>query len=200
MEKNVKVPFWKKTWFIVLACIFIPPAGIALLWIGQKGNLILRIILTVLIGFYSLPWLSGFFVGRNNVTINNQTVTNTETVTEDNNAAEEKAAADKAAAEASKPQLTLAQKNALSKAKSYLSFSAFSYPGLIRQLEFEGFSTEDSTFAADNCGADWNEQAAKKAKNYMDMTAFSRDGLIRQLEFEGFTSEQAEYGVTAVGY
>lgn len=215
MEKNVKVPFWKKTWFIVLACIFIPPAGIALLWIGQKGNLILRIILTVIIGFYSLPWLSGFFVGRNNVTINNHTATNTETVTEDNNAAEEKAAAekaaadkaaadkaaaDKAAAEASKPQLTLAQKNALSKAKSYLSFSAFSYPGLIRQLEFEGFSTEDSTFAVDNCGADWNEQAAKKAKLYMDVSAFSRDGLIRQLEFEGFTSEQAEYGVTKVGY
>ena len=92
------------------------------------------------------------------------------------------------------------QKNALSKASSYLAYTAFSYSGLIEQLEFEGFSTESSTYAADNCGADWNEQAAKKAKSYLDYSSFSRDGLIDQLIFEGFSAEQAEYGVSAVGY
>ena len=70
----------------------------------------------------------------------------------------------------------------------------------MEQLEYEGFSNESSTFAVDNCGADWNEQAAKKAKSYLDFSSFSRDGLIEQLEYEGFTAEQAEYGVAAVGY
>lgn len=95
---------------------------------------------------------------------------------------------------------TLGERNALSKAKSYLDYSAFSYKGLIEQLEYEGFSKEESTYGADNCGADWNEQAAKKAKSYMDHSSFSKSGLIDQLEYEGFTNEQAQYGVKAVGY
>ena len=77
---------------------------------------------------------------------------------------------------------------------------AFSRSGLIGQLEYEGYSTEDATFAADNCGADWNEQAAKSAQTYLDTMSFSRQGLIDQLVYEGFTQEQAEHGVTAAGY
>ncbi|MDD3307247.1 MAG: Ltp family lipoprotein [Acetobacterium sp.] len=209
MEENVKTPFWQKTWVVVLACIFIPPAGIALLWIGKKGGMVLRIILTVILGFYSLAWLSGFVGGGKSTTVKDQTATKTEVVAEDTSAADkaaadkaaaDKAAADKAAAEAAKPQLTIGQKNALNKAKSYLDFSAFSHSGLITQLEYEGFSNEDSTYAVDNCGADWNEQAAKKAKSYLDFSSFSRDGLIDQLLYEGFTNEQAEYGATKVGY
>jgi hypothetical protein len=72
--------------------------------------------------------------------------------------------------------------------------SAFSHDGLIGQLEFEGYSTEDATYGADNCGADWNEQAVKKAGQYLSHTSMSRSGLIGQLEFEGFTHEQAAYG------
>ena len=71
---------------------------------------------------------------------------------------------------------------------------------MIEQLEFEGYSAEAATYAADYCGADWNEQAAKTAQSYIDSSSFSRSGLIDQLLFEGFTQEQAEYGVTAVGY
>ena len=70
---------------------------------------------------------------------------------------------------------------------------------MIGQLEFEGFSTEDATFAADHCGADWNEQAVGKAKSYLSWTSFSRSGLIAQLEFEGFTQDQAEYAADQVG-
>lgn len=81
-----------------------------------------------------------------------------------------------------------------------LSFTAFSYSGLIEQPEYEGFTTEEATFAADNCGADWNEQAAKTAQSYVDLLALSRDELLSQLEYEGFTTEQALYGVAAVGY
>lgn len=96
--------------------------------------------------------------------------------------------------------MTIGQKNALQSAKNYLSFSAFSYDGLIHQLEYEKYSHEDAVFAADNCGADWFEQAAKSAKNYLGFTAFSKDGLIDQLMYEGFTMEQAEYGAKANGY
>lgn len=97
-------------------------------------------------------------------------------------------------------QETVSQKNAVRKAKSYLDFSAFSREGLIDQLEYEGFSTEDATYGADNSGADWNEQAVKKAKSYLDFSAFSRQGLIDQLEYEGFTYEQAVYGVEQNGF
>lgn len=96
--------------------------------------------------------------------------------------------------------VSMEYKNALNRGKNYLKYSAFSYSSLVDQLEYEGYSTEAATYAADNCGADWNEQAAKKAQSYLDFSAFSRSGLIDQLVFEGFTAEEAEYGVTAVGY
>lgn len=95
---------------------------------------------------------------------------------------------------------TTGEINALEKALSYLNYTSFSRSGLIDQLEYEGFSTEEATYGVDNCGADWNEQAAKKAQSYLDYSSFSRQGLIDQLVFEGFTQEQAEYGVSSVGY
>lgn len=96
--------------------------------------------------------------------------------------------------------LTIGQRNALASAKNYLSFTSFSYDGLIEQLEYEKFSHEDAVYAADTCGADWNEQAAEKAKAYLDMMSFSRDGLIEQLEYDGFTHDQAVYGAEQNGY
>ena len=97
------------------------------------------------------------------------------------------------------PSMTIGQKNALAKGKDYLSYTAFSYSGLIEQLQYDGFSVEDATYAADNCGADWNAQAAKKAQDYLDYSSFSREGLIEQLKYDGFSAEQAEYGATTVG-
>lgn len=94
---------------------------------------------------------------------------------------------------------TTSQSSARRSAESYLDFMAFSRSGLIEQLEFEGFSTEDATYGVDAQGADWNEQAAKSAKAYLDLMGFSRSGLIEQLVFEGFTQAEAEFGATAVG-
>lgn len=96
---------------------------------------------------------------------------------------------------ASGKELTLGMQNALKKAESYLSVTAFSYNGLIEQLEYNGFTHEEAVFGADYCIADWNEQALKKAESYLNTTAFSYQGLIEQLEHEGFTSEEATYGV-----
>jgi len=98
------------------------------------------------------------------------------------------------------PALTMGQEQAVAKGRDYLDYAAFSRKGLIDQLVFEGFSTEDATFAVDSIAPDWNAQAAKKAQEYIDYTSFSRQGLIDQLVFEGFSQAQAEYGAKAVGY
>lgn len=94
---------------------------------------------------------------------------------------------------------TTGEKNALKSAKNYLNIMAFSYEGLIKQLEYEGYTNTEATYAADNCNADWNAQAVKSAKNYLSVSAFSCSGLIRQLEYEGFTSDQASYGTDHCG-
>lgn len=94
---------------------------------------------------------------------------------------------------------TTGQKNALGKALEYLNFMPFSRTGLIEQLEYEGFSIEDATYAVDNCGADWNVQAVKSAQNYLNFMSFSRSGLIEQLEYEGFSTDVATYAVDICG-
>ena len=91
------------------------------------------------------------------------------------------------------------QKSALSTALQYLSFTNLSRSGLIDQLEYEGFTNEEAVYAADNCGANWNEQAEKKAESYLRTSSFSYDGLVNQLEYEGFTSEQATHGADMCG-
>lgn len=87
------------------------------------------------------------------------------------------------------------EEKALDQAQSYLNSQAFSYSGLIEQLEFHGFSHEEAVYGADHCGADWMEQALKNAHSYLRSQAFSYRGLKDQLEFSGYTPEEAEYGV-----
>lgn len=106
---------------------------------------------------------------------------------------------DAAQASQQSANVSKSQTNALKMAKQYLSTMPFSHDSLIKQLEYEGFSSDDATYAADNCGADWNAQAAKSAQSYLDTQAFSRQGLIDQLEYEGYTEDQATYGVDSVG-
>lgn len=93
------------------------------------------------------------------------------------------------------PAESLSQRNAKEKARSYLSFSAFSRKGLIDQLVFEGFSAKDAAYGVDALKVNWNAQAVAKAKSYLSTTAFSQSGLVDQLVFEGFTRAQATFGV-----
>ncbi len=96
--------------------------------------------------------------------------------------------------------VTMGEKNALKSAQFYLQHIAFSYTGLIEQLESEGYSHDEAVYAVENCGADWDEQAAKAAEFYLKYSAYSYTALIEQLEHDGFTYEQAVYGVEANGY
>lgn len=95
--------------------------------------------------------------------------------------------------------LSVERSSALQKAKQYLSSSAFSHDSLIEQLEYEGFSNEDSVYAADNCEAIWSEQALKKAGEYLNSSSFSYTGLINQLEYEKFTHDDAVYAADNCG-
>ncbi|WP_419819224.1 Ltp family lipoprotein [Glaciibacter flavus] len=99
-----------------------------------------------------------------------------------------------------KPKLTLAQQNAVDKAKSYLDFTSFSRSGLIGQLQYDGFSPEDATFGVDTIAPDWNAQAAAKAADYLKMTSFSSSALHDQLVYDGFSDAEANAGLAAVGY
>lgn len=95
------------------------------------------------------------------------------------------------------------QRNAIKTARNYLTnCSGFSYSRLIHQLEkCEKFSHADAVYAADNCGANWNNQALKSARSYLtNCSGFSYSKLIHQLQsYEEFTPEQAKYGVENSG-
>ena len=96
---------------------------------------------------------------------------------------------------------TKEEKEIIKAAISYVDSCNMSYNGLIHQLEYEGYSHDKAVYGADNCGADWNEQAVLSAKSYINDDYISnRDELIRQLE-EGdkFTYDQAVYGADNCG-
>lgn len=98
-----------------------------------------------------------------------------------------------------RPVPPTSQQNALRAAGEYLATSAFSRGGLIKQLEFEKYSVADSTWAADNVGANWTEQAGKSAAEYLGTSAFSRTGLIKQLEFDQYSVAEATSGTDSSG-
>lgn len=85
---------------------------------------------------------------------------------------------------------------ALKMAQSYLKSSNFSRSGLVEQLMFEGFSNDEASYAASNCGANWNEQAAKCAASYLRLMKMSSSDLREQLKYEGFTSSQIDYALS----
>lgn len=96
--------------------------------------------------------------------------------------------------------VSLGRQNAIKSAQSYLRYTSFSRKSLIDQLRFEGYSTDEATYAVDYLEPDWYAEAAEAAASYLKYTSFSRQGLKDQLLFEGFTEDEAEYGVISVGY
>lgn len=89
---------------------------------------------------------------------------------------------------------TAGEKNALRSAMNHLEAAHYSYRRLYEQLEKEGYSSSEVTFALNNCGADWNVQAAGAASDYLYLESYSKKELIEKLEEDGFPKEQAEYG------
>ena len=93
------------------------------------------------------------------------------------------------------------KEEALAKAKSYLTNgSGFSEKSLEDQLDYEGFSTSEISYAIKNCGADWKEQCLRNAKSYLKSgSGFSENGLKDQLEYEEFSSTEISYAIKNCG-
>ena len=108
--------------------------------------------------------------------------------------------AEESAAEAVLPPVSEVM-TALEDAQNYLNIMALSRETLINQLEYDGFSSEEAAAAADQCGADWNEQAVRQAQSYLGTPgmSFTYEELIDQLEYDKFTPEQAAYGADHCG-
>ena len=87
-----------------------------------------------------------------------------------------------------------AKEAAVADAKKFLERANYSYQGLYNDLVYMGYADEDAKYGVDNCGADWNEQAAKRAKALASTGITNYDNLVEKLESEGFTRDQAEIG------
>lgn len=175
--------------------------------VTKNTRLIKNVCAVSLFGALALG-MFGCAAGSGNDNATSKASSNTPSATQsDNQGAKPTAQADsgKSAtpAQPAAPNVTASQKSALSKAQSYLKIvGGFSYDSLVRQLETaDKFSSEDATYAADQCGANWDEQAKSKAKSYMDTVGgFSHDSLVNQLEkADLFTPDQAETGAASVG-
>lgn len=90
-------------------------------------------------------------------------------------------------------------------------YSDLDRDSILWMLEFEGFTSEQAVYAADNYTKTskkttsdheptiGEKNALKKAGQYLDYSAFSEEGLTEQLEYEGFTSSEVKYAVENCG-
>ena len=63
-----------------------------------------------------------------------------------------------------------------------------------------GFTEEQAVYGADNCQADWNEEALNAAKGYRRVLDLDYQGVKQQLEFNDYTAEQVQYALTNIGW
>lgn len=181
------------TWFVILFLILFWPVGLILMWARKKFPLAVRIIITLIIaaglaaeGFflykYGPAMYETYMYGDNN---------NITYETPDSDSGSQSGSQTAAATEN--------QQKALDKANEYVDTLPLSHDGLIKQLEYDGYTTDVATYAADNCSANWNKEAKEMAEQYMDSTTYTYKEMVQQLEAEGFTKKQAKFGAKAVG-
>lgn len=182
-----------KTWFVILFLILFWPVGLILMWARKKFPLAVRIIITLIIaaglaaeGFFLYKYGPAMYEiymygDNNNITYE----------TPDSDSGSQSGSQTAAATEN--------QQKALDKANEYVDTLPPSHDGLIKQLEYDGYTTDVATYAADNCSANWNKEAKEMAEQYMDSTTYTYKEMVQQLEAEGFTKKQAKFGAKAVG-
>ena len=182
-----------KTWFVILFLILFWPVGLILMWARKKFPLAVRIIITLIIaaglaaeGFFLYKYGPAMYEiymygDNNNITYE----------TPDSDSGSQSGSQTAAATEN--------QQKALDKANEYVDTLPLSHDGLIKQLEYDGYTTDVATYAADNCSANWNKEAKEMAEQYMDSTTYTYKDMVQQLETEGFTKDQAKFGAKAVG-
>lgn len=182
-----------KTWFVILFLILFWPVGLILMWARKKFPLAVRIIITLIIAAGLAA--EGFFLYKYGPAMYEIYMYG-----DNNNITYETPDSDSGSQSGSQPAAaTENQQKALDKANEYVDTLPLSRKGLIKQLEYDGYTTDIATYAADNCSANWNKEAKEMAEQYMDSTTYTYKDMVQQLETEGFTKEQAKFGAKAVG-
>lgn len=182
-----------KTWFVILFLILFWPVGLILMWARKKFPLAVRIIITLIIAAGLAA--EGFFLYKYG-----PTMYETYMYGDNNNITYETPDSDSGSQSGSQTAAaTENQQKALDKANEYVDTLPLSHDGLIKQLEYDGYTTDVATYAADNCSVNWNKEAKEMAEQYMDSTTYTYKEMVQQLETEGFTKEQAKFGAKAVG-
>ena len=182
-----------KTWFVILFLILFWPVGLILMWAQKKFPLAVRIIITLIIAAGLAA--EGFFLYKYG-----PAMYETYMYGDNNNITYEMPDSDSGSQSGSQTAAaTENQQKALDKANEYVDTLPLSREGLIKQLEYDGYTTDVATYAADNCSTNWNKEAKEMAEQYMDSTTYTYKDMVQQLETEGFTKEQAKFGAKAVG-
>ena len=87
---------------------------------------------------------------------------------------------------------------AVNSAKIYLKSMAASKTKIISFLKKKGFNEEEATYGAENCGADWYDQALRMAMSYLNVQEFTYEQLALQLMIEGFTEDEIIYVLSVI--
>lgn len=188
-DENNKDGVTYRAWFIILMLVLIWPIGLILMWVRKKFPLAVRIIITLVIAAGLAG--EGYFVYKYGPGIYNQyllgdSIKITYEISDDGDSTQV-------------APTTAEQKKALDAAANYVDTLSISRSGLIKQLKHDGYSTDVATYAADNCGANWQKEAKEMAEEYMDATTFTYEEMVTQLTSEGFTEDQAKLGARAAG-
>lgn len=190
-----KTPFYKKNWFVILLIIFIPPAGLIMMWVNKQFGKTARIVLTVVLAIYSIIWLGALVSPKPAQTTQPEPTTQSQTQPSAN------VSATTAPTPEPTPDVPTEYKSALKKAKSYSDTMHMSKQGLYDQLTSEygeKFSVEAAQYAIDNLDADYNYNALQKAISYQETMAMSPEAIRDQLTSEygeKFTQEEADYAI-----
>ena len=93
--------------------------------------------------------------------------------------------------------MTTGQQLALERGKELVDSRGISYNYLVHELTYyNGFTEEEATFAADNCGADWYAEAVECATGYLENSPYDLEGIVSIMAYEGFTQAQTDYGLS----
>ena len=87
--------------------------------------------------------------------------------------------------------------DALSAACVCLMSLDLSSDGLEELLKLDEYSEEDIAFALENCGADWEQEAADYARHTLASGGFSEKTLKEQMELEKFDAELADKAIAS---
>lgn len=156
--------WYQKTGWIIALLILFFPIGLFLMWKYANWNKIIKIIITVLFALSLIGNMASPSTPQSEDLGKAQTESSTEATEKmtDTEPKSSSVAADEKTPEvqpetiesvaesqdSATANMTMGQQNALRSAKSYLDFTAFSYQGLITQLEFDGFTSEQAAHGA----------------------------------------------------